>query len=241
MDKVTVLVMTWSVALLPLVVALLLSWRPLRCFFRLRRRQKLISSYGEERLDNVILEDGIGGHQVLEHVLLAANGIRVLLPRQCSGALFGGDKIDRWTQMTGGKSFHFENPMHQLDELLAALRYHLPGIPVEGWLLLSGECSFPKGRPSRIMLLEELDRQERGIGQAVLPVLDDAWQKLKQQPRAEAGNPDPSLTVSRSRWLLSALLLSAALGWFALALRCSDGGTLFGLCGTWRAALDGLL
>lgn len=237
----TLMVVTWSVALLPLFIALLLVWRPLRCLLQLRRRQKLISGYGVERLDNVILEDGIGGHQVLEHVLLAANGIRVLLPRQCSGALFGSDNIDRWTQMVGGKSFHFENPMHQLDELLAALRYQLPGIPVDGWLLLSGECTFPKGRPSRILLLEEIDTQDRAVDQAVLPVLDEAWQKLKQQPRAEAGAPlDPSLTVSPARWWFSSLLLLAALGWLAMAVRCSDdAGTLFGLCGNWGALLGG--
>lgn len=237
----SVLLMTWGAALLPLVLALALSWRPLRCWLRVRRRQKLISSYGVERLDNVILEDGIGGHQVLEHVLLAANGIRVLLPRQCSGALFGGDKIDSWTQMAGGKSFHFENPMHQLDELLAALRYQLPGIPVEGRLLLTGDCSFPKGRPDRIMLLEELAMQERGVDQAVLPVLDEAWQKLKRQPRAETSAVDPSLAVPAARWWLSSLLLLGALGWLVLAVRCADSDTAFGLCTAWRAALGGLL
>ncbi len=235
------MIITWVVALLPLLLALLLSWHPLRCLIRMRRRQKLISSYGVARLDNLIMEDGIGGHQVLEHVLLAANGLRVLLPRQCNGALFGGDKIDRWTQMIGGKSFHFENPMHQLDELLAAVRYQLPGIPVEGRLLLSGNCSFPKGRPSRIVLLEELAGEEGRIDQAVQPVLDEAWQKLQQLPRAQSTRVDPSLYVSAKRWWFSSLLLLLGLSWLALAMPCLGGAPVLGYCSLWREVVNGLL
>ena len=209
-------VITWSVVLLPLMLALLLGWQPMHRLWLARRRQKLISGYGVARLDNVVLEDGIGGHKVLEHILLTPDGLRVLLPRDCDGALFGGDKIDNWTQMTGGKSFHFDNPLHQLEDLLAALRYQLPGLPVEGWVLFSGGCSFPKGRPGRILLIEELQRQGERIDQAVVPVLDEAWQKLQLQPRVEASAKAPAYAISFTRlWLAGLLMLVAiiCLGW----------------------------
>jgi hypothetical protein len=170
------------------------------------------------RLDNVVLEDGMGGHKVLEHILLTPQGLRVLLPRHCDGALFGGDKIDSWTQMVGGKSFHFDNPLHQLEELLATLRYHLPGIPVEGRVLFSGGCRFPKGRPGRILLLNELGGQGGRIDQAVVPVLDEAWQLLQRQPRAEGVVVDPAMAVSFPRLWLAALLTLAALGWLGWRL-----------------------
>ena len=211
-------VITWSVVVLPLMLALLLGWQPAHHLWLARRRQKLISGYGVARLDNVVLEDGIGGHKVLEHILLTPDGLRVLLPRDCDGALFGGDKIDNWTQMIGGKSFHFDNPLHQLEELLAALRYHLPGIPMEGRVRFSGGCSFPKGRPGRILLVEELARQGERIDQAVVPVLDEAWQKLQAQPRAEAVSEDPAHAVSTIRLWLAALLMLVAIAWLGWRL-----------------------
>jgi hypothetical protein len=210
--------MTTGVALLLLFLALFVSWRPVRLLWRARRRQRLITGYGVARLDNVVLEDGMGGHKVLEHILLTPQGLRVLLPRHCDGALFGGDKIDSWTQMVGGKSFHFDNPLHQLEELLATLRYHLPGIPVEGRVLFSGGCRFPKGRPGRILLLNELGGQGGRIDQAVVPVLDEAWQLLQRQPRAEGVAVDPATAVSLPRLWLAALLTLAALGWLGWRL-----------------------
>ncbi|MDH5786458.1 MAG: NERD domain-containing protein, partial [Chromatiales bacterium] len=172
---------TWGVAVLPLLLALLTGWRPLRSSFRLWRRERLISGYGIKRLDNVILDDGLGGEKVIEHLLLTPDGLLVLLPRRCEGSLFGSEKIDNWTQMDGrGKSFHFENPLHQLEELLATVRYHLPGIPLQGRILFSGNCCFPKGRPERLLLLEELKLHEKRVEKAVLPVIDQAWQQLMQ-------------------------------------------------------------
>jgi hypothetical protein len=192
------------------------GWLPLQRWRQARRQQQLISGYGVARLDNVILEDGIGGHKVLEHILLTPQGLLVLLPRHCNGALFGGEKINSWTQMVEGKSFHFANPLHQLQDLLATVHYHLPGIPVEGRVLFNGSCRFPKGRPGRILLLEELAGQGGRVDQAVVPVLDEAWQMLQRQPRAERTEDEPATAVSTPRlWLAGLLALSAAgwLGW----------------------------
>ncbi len=209
---------TWSVALPLSALALLLGWRPWCRLRQQRRHQRLISGYGIARLDNVILDDGIGGHKVLEHILLTPEGLRVLLPRHCDGALFGGEKIDSWTQMVGGKSFHFENPLHQLEELLAVLRYHLPGIPLQGWVLFSGHCRFPKGRPERILLVDEMAGQEGRVDQAVVPVLDEAWQKLLSQPRAEGAGDDPAYAVSPLHLWLAALLLLVSIAWLGWRL-----------------------
>ena len=211
-------VTTWGIALLLLLLALLLGWRSLRVLWQCRRRNRLISAYGLARLNNVVLEDGIGGHKVLEHILLTPDGLLVLLPRHCEGALFGGDNIDSWTQMIGGKSFQFENPLHQLEELLATLRYHLKGIPLEGRVLLSGNCLFPKGRPGRLLLLDEMVREEARVEQAVVPVLQDAWEQLRQQPSAEPVFDDPAYTVSPSRLWLSALMLLLSIAWLGWRL-----------------------
>ncbi len=204
---------TWSVALLLCLLVLWSGWQPVQRLLMARRRQKLISGYGVARLDNVVLDDGIGGHKVLEHILLTPNGLLVLLPRHCDGALFGGDKIDNWTQMVGSKSFHFGNPLHQLEELLAVLRYHLPGIPVEGRVLFSGHCRFPKGRPERLLLLEEMSGQEGRVDQAVVPVLEQAWQSLLRLPRAEATATGMDDSISKPRLWSALLLMALATAW----------------------------
>lgn len=203
-----------------LLFALLIGWSPLGPYRRYRQRQRLISDYGLARLDNVILDDGIGGHKVVEHILLTAEGLLVLLPRHCDGALFGGERIESWTQMSGsGKSFHFENPLHQLDELLATLRYHLPGIPLQGRVLFSGRCRFPKGRPERLLLVEELARKEKRVDQAVVPVLNEAWCKLKGQPRAEQSGEAAFPLLSTLRLLAALLALIGAAAWLVWHLR----------------------
>jgi hypothetical protein len=115
--------------------------------------------------------------------------------------------------MTGGKSYHFENPHHQLDDLLATLRYQLPGIAVDGRVLLSGDCRFPKGRPGRLLLLEEMAGQGKRIDQAVVPVLDQAWQKLLAQPTAAASEDDPAYAVSYGRLWSALLLILMACSW----------------------------
>lgn len=212
---------TWGFASFLLLMALLLAWRPLGLLRLARRRQQLISAYGVARLDNVILDDGMGGQTVLEHILLTPQGLLVLLPRHCDGALFGGDKIDSWTQMAGGKSFHFANPLHQLQELLATLHYHLPGIPAEGRVLFSGNCRFPKGRPGRILLLDELAGQSGRIDQAVVPVLDEAWQMLQRQPRAGATVSHDARHISIWRLWLAASLLLSCVGWLLWRLETS--------------------
>ena len=205
---------TGGVALALFLLALWVGWQPLRRLAAARRHQKLISGYGIARLDNVILDDGIGGQTVVDHLLLTPEGLLLLLPRHCDGALFGGDKIDSWTQVTGaGKSFHFQNPLHQLDEVTAAVRYQLPGIPLQGRVLFSGRCSFPKGRPERLLLLDELSGQEGRVDQAVVPVLEQAWQKLQSQPRSEPSGDDPLNPVSGARLWLAVVLLLGAVGW----------------------------
>lgn len=206
------------VALLLLVVAVMVGHRSLRLLLLARRSQRLISAYGLERLDNVILEDGMGGHCVLEHLLLTPEGIVALIPRHCDGALFGASQIDRWTQMIAGKSFHFPNPLLQLEEVMATLRYQLPGIPVEGYILYSGNCRFPKGRPEHILLLNELGQKDKRIDQAVVPVLDEAWRKLQAQPTAEAPPAAPEHTPSRFRLSLSLLLMLGACVWLGWRL-----------------------
>lgn len=216
----TASVISWGVTSLFLLLAVLLGTGPLRRLWLARRRQRLISAYGLARLDNVILEDGIDGHKVLDHILLTPDGLLVLLPRHCDGDLFGGEKIDSWTQMVGGKSYHFENPLYQLEELLATLRYNLPGLPLQGRVLLSGECRFPKGRPENILLLEELGDNDRALSQAVVPVLEQAWQQLQEKPQAEAAEEEGNHAVSRPRLWLAALslLLGGAWLWWRLMM-----------------------
>ena len=205
---------TWGTGLLLLLGATIVGWPPLRRAAQLRRRERLISGYGIARLDNVMLEDGMGGQKVIELLLLTPGGLLLLLPRHCDGALFGSERIDNWTQMGAkGKSLHFENPLHQLEELLATLRYHLPGIPLQGRVLFSGDCRFPKGRPERLLLLEELSGQEGRVDQAVLPVIGEAWDKLKGQPRASARAEEGTAGLRLAMALVLALLASGWLLW----------------------------
>ena len=60
--------------------------------------------------------------------------------------------------------------------------------------------------------------QEGRVDQAVVPVLDAAWQSLQSQPRAEAAADAPADAVSIPRLWLAALLLLASILWLGWRL-----------------------
>lgn len=181
------LVITWLPALLACLLALFLAY-PAFTRLRARRRERgLIRNYGVAQLSEVLLDDGMGGKILFDHLLLTPQGIMALLRQPCQGAIFAGERMDQWAQVVGKRTYRFTNPLHALDEQLATLRYHLPGLPLEGRILFCGACEFPKGRPDRLLLLVEMDSPDRGVSPAVQPVLEQGWKLL--QERAEQAPP----------------------------------------------------
>lgn len=210
---------TWGVAGALWLVALILLWPVLRRWGARRRMERRIARHGVDRMRNVLLDDGMGGMAFFEWLLLTPREIRILITSQRNGIIFAGDRMDTWAQVIGKRTIRFANPLQGLEALMTGLRHHLPGLRVEGHILFTGDCSFPKGRPESVLTLEDLTLEPSELNeQAVQPVLEQAWQKLQSISRqVDPATESYLLPVRESpsylRWALSVLFVAAGVGW----------------------------
>lgn len=213
------MLITWGVVTLLAVIALLLAWPMLKRRLARRAMERTIASSGFGRLRNVLLDDGMGGQSYYEWLLLTPSSIRVLATSGRSGIIFAGERLETWAQVLGKRTIRFDNPLYSLEESLSTLRYHLPKLPVEGRVLFIGDCSFPKGRPDKVLTPGELDNRGREpAAEAVQPVIQQAWEKLQESVRQVDPATEGYLLPVREppaygRWLMIVLLLLAAGAW----------------------------
>jgi hypothetical protein len=213
------LLITWGVALALLAAALFTLW-PLVCRLRERRAMdRRITALGAEQLRQVLLEDGMGGLSYYERLLLTPRGILVLMGIPRDGIIFAGERMDTWAQVVGKRTIRFANPLYTLEGLLSTLRYHLPKITLEGYVLFCGDSSFPKGQPAGVWLLDDLAAVgQEGAQQAIQPVLKEAWTTLKERSRKlDPASEGYLLPVGQRpaylRWGTGLLLVVATFGW----------------------------
>lgn len=211
--------MTWGGALLPLLGAVALARPLLRRARERRAMEKRIASAGVEQLRHVLLDDGMGGQSYYERLLLTPRGILVLVSTSRDGIIFGGERMDTWAQVLGKRTIRFANPLYALEGQLSTLRYHLPKIALEAYVLFCGNNSFPKGQPQGVWSVEDLAAAgQGGTQQAILPVIKEAWETLRQRARKlEPASEGYLLPVEQSpvklRWGASLLLAATALAW----------------------------
>jgi hypothetical protein len=213
------IVITWGVAAVLLLLALWLSWPMLRQAYNRWRMERSIASSGVEKLRDVLLDDGMGGLTYYEWLLLTPTEIKVLFTSSRYGIIFAGERMDAWAQVIGKRTTKFNNPLYTLEESVGTLRYHLPNLTIEGSILFTGNCSFPKGRPAQVLMAGELaGQQDESASHAVQPVLEQAWNKLKGMVRkVDPATEGYLLPVkeesSYRRWGGIALLLMVMAGW----------------------------
>lgn len=218
-------VITWGIAAILWLAALVLLWPMLRRWNSRRRMERCIASTGVEQMRNVLLEDGMGGMAFFEWLLLTPREIRIIITSGRDGIIFAGDRMDTWAQVVGKRTIRFANPLHSLDALITGLRYHLPKLTIAGHILFIGDCSFPKGRPSSVLTLEDLaSEQSDSTEQAVQPVLEQAWEKLKGIAREVDPATEGYLLPVRERpsylrWVGIVALLATSVGWLVWRLK----------------------
>ncbi len=172
----------WLIAAL-LALALLLLWlwrRPLGERWRQWRTRRCLGRLGLDQIGPLRCPDGLGGHFVIDRLVLRPDGITLLKYKPYPGRIFCADHIDQWTQMLGQKSYSFDNPLFDLDYQIKAIQACIPGIPVDGYLFFDHQTEFPKGHPQRVIhpraLPEALTRRNRADAS---PRVMEAWRQLK--------------------------------------------------------------
>jgi hypothetical protein len=164
------------------VVVALLGWLLLR-----RRRgpelKQALEAVAIERLQNVLLPDGMGGHIQVEHLLLTGQGLVVIDAKSFAGTIFASERMEEWTVIGKQGRFTFPNPLGTLYDRVAALRQLVRDVPVAGYVLFAGGADFTKGRPRDVLsaaeLVERYRRPEREDLERLLVAFAPHWDRVK--------------------------------------------------------------
>lgn len=177
------LLLVESIALIALL--LLIIWLLFRIKVRRQsvdnRIQKILKPHQLSEARQLIIPDGIGGLIEIEHLVMLKQGILILHRFPLSGHLYGGDKIDQWTQLVDGRSYKFANPLMHLLHVQQSLTLLAPKVPIFTHVVFTGQCNFPKGKPDKVSLLNTLENDLGHIfKQAPLPetALQKVWQSV---------------------------------------------------------------
>lgn len=172
----------WGIALVLFLAGVFLSWPTLRRGYRDRRLQKKIRAVGADVLHQVVISDGMDGVVYLENLLLTPDGLLVLPVHRYQGVVFAADGIDNWTQVLGKRTYKFSNPLPQLQSEIQAVKGYVAKMPVEGGVVFTPGVEFPKGRPDKLLSVEELDALgEQYRTREVPSAYWQAWESLKRQ------------------------------------------------------------
>ena len=155
-------------------------------FLRRRRGPELkqaLEAVAIERLQNVLLPDGMGGHIQVEHLLLTGQGFVVIDAKSFAGTIFASERMAEWTVIGKQGRFTFPNPLGTLYDRVAALRQLVRDVPVAGHVLFAGGADFTKGRPRDVLsaaeLVERYRRPEREDLERLLVAFAPHWDRVK--------------------------------------------------------------
>jgi hypothetical protein len=140
-----------------------------------------------ERLQNVLLPDGMGGHIQIEHLLLTGHGLVVIDAKSFVGTIFASERMAEWTVIGKKGRFTFPNPLGTLYDRVAALRQLVRDVPVAGHVLFGGAADFSKGRPRDVLsaaeLVELYRRPEQADLERLLVAFTPQWERVKSAIR----------------------------------------------------------
>lgn len=212
------LLMTWAPAVGLLALALILMTPVVVERYRHWRLRRRIQALGCDSLHDVVISDGLDGQLFIENLVLTPQAILVMPLKRYHGVVFAADNIDIWTQVLGKRSYKFPNPLPELDSNVGAVRALLPGVPVEGRLLVAAGASFPKGKPARLLPVSETPVSVPECAPGSVPArLQQAWARLGSLAEPADVRLAPDLREQqesrRLRTGFAMALLLAAIGW----------------------------
>ncbi len=154
-----------------------------------------LNRLGIKQITNFRCPDGLGGYFIIDRLLMLPDGIGLVMFKQYPGSIFCADNIEEWSQILDGKSYHFKNPLVDLDYQVNAVSACIPGVPVNGFIFFDHQADFPKGHPERVIQLDTIPQSllwEKNT-EAQKSVVS-AWDSLCSGNHPSG--PDPSKTTT---------------------------------------------
>ncbi len=171
--------MTWAPPAVLLTLALLFSYTAIRNGLKELSLYLAVRKLGVATLRNIVISDGMDGRVMIENVVLTPGGIYILPIKRYCGIIFAADNMDTWTQVVGKRSYKFPNPLPELDTYVIAIRNLLPDVNVSGSILVTHDAEFPKGKPQRVVPINEAVKLVDNVKGEISAQLRLAWDNLK--------------------------------------------------------------
>ena len=168
-----------ALALAGLAGLVYLGRHKIRQFWLNLRTRHCLNHLGLESAADVRFPDGLGHFFTVDRLVMHHDGISMLVIKRYSGRIFCADDIDEWTQIVGGKSYRFKNPLIDLDYQIKAVSSLVPDVTVNGYLFFDQRARFPKGHPERVVQIETMPEcLKRDTLNKVQSPVEKAWREL---------------------------------------------------------------
>jgi hypothetical protein len=144
-----------------------------------RQIAQLIRRLGVRSIRGLRLADGTGGEVTLDYLLLTRDCLLVVGIKRYSGLIFGGPKMDQWTQVIKRVSYKFRNPDEYLLRQVNAVRALVPGVEVRGIHLFTHSARFARDKPANVLSTRDLGLLPKRARLKEIPaLLRKAWEQL---------------------------------------------------------------
>ncbi|HET7370095.1 MAG TPA: nuclease-related domain-containing protein [Gammaproteobacteria bacterium] len=150
------------------------------CHYRsvYRRFDRVLRRIAADELRDIVIPDALDGHIHVDRLLLTEQGALVVEFKNVAGTVFAGERLDEWAVLDERGRHPFRNPLGGLQDRILAVRALAPELPVDGRIIFSDASEFPKGRPDKVCLLQELADRPRP---ADAGAFSTAWEALTQR------------------------------------------------------------
>jgi len=185
----------YGLAFLLLLISIYMLLPNIKVGYTNYRHSKILKNLGMFHLKNVAIKLSIDETVFIDYLYLIPNGIFVLKLMKYNGIIFAGDNVEQWTQVLNKKSYRFPNPLHDLEKCESAIRAVVSDCDVSGHIAFESDCQFPKGKPAKISILQDMqDRLEfhRGI---IDKHLVAKWHELKNSDYCSSNTKQNDLSI----------------------------------------------
>jgi hypothetical protein len=156
--------------------------------------ENILKPFTKDEVQHIVIPDGIGGLLEINHIILLDRGILLIDSVTSEGNVFGGEKLDEWTQISKGRSYKFPNPLRRQKTSKQAISALVPGIPIFNHIVFSENAVFPRGKPDAVSMLSSLqqDLEYLQTQPIIVEKSRQAWGRLLRIARkdGQAANMD---------------------------------------------------
>ena len=173
------------IAALAAVALLLVIWLIYRRNTRGNRLQRMFDDICYDRIDDFLIPNGDDGEIHIDHLLLTSSGLLIVDVKDVDGAVFGSDKMEKWTVISNKHRFTFSNPQPALFDRIAAVRNIVRQVPVAGRLLFLDGGEFTKGIPEMVAdidgLHDEFNEPDKAAGKFKIEAFKPHWDLIRKE------------------------------------------------------------